>query len=303
MRQNTIMLFLALLLSLVIARDTLGESAAIVNIRDEFTTTDSGIRIHYLETGSGTSVPTLILIPGWRLPAFLWNEQLQNFSKIARVIALDPRSQGESSKTLDGNTPESRARDLHDVLGNLHVSRCVLVGWSQGAQDVAAYLQQFGTDSIDGVVFVDSPVSFGPAEIDSHKELARMILSGISVYVNHPAEYSDGMVKSLFKKPHPDLDIGRVVKSTLQTPTDTGVAMLVTDIFGADRRPSLAKLNKPALVIASSVSPSLDVQREMAAAIRSSKLVIVEGTGHAVFVDDPGKFDQALGTFLQSLSP
>jgi non-heme chloroperoxidase len=272
MWQKRILLCVALLLSLVIAHDALGQSATIASIKDGYTTTDSGIRIHYLEAGSGTSVPTLILIPGWRLPAFLWYEQLQSFSKTTRVIALDPRSQGESSKTSDGNTPESRARDLHDVLGNLHVSRCVLVGWSQGAQDVAAYLQQFGTDSVAGVVFVDSPVSFGTAEIDTHKEFARIILSGISVYVNHPADYSEGMVKSLFKKPHPDLDIGRIVKSTLQTPTDTGVAMLVTDIFGADRRPPLAKLNKPALVIASSVSPLLDAQKEMAVAIRGSKL-------------------------------
>ena len=128
-------------------------------------------------------------------------------------------------------------------------------------------------------------------------------LSGISVYVNHPAEYSEGMVKSLFKSPHPDLDIGGIVKDTLQTPTDTGVAMLVTDIFGADRRQALTKLDKPALVIAFSVSPLLDVQKEMAEAIRSSKLVIVEGAGHAVFVDNPEKFDEALRTFLQSLSP
>jgi pimeloyl-ACP methyl ester carboxylesterase len=106
----------------------------------------------------------------------------------------------------------------------------------------------------------------------------------------------------LFKKPHPDLDIEKIVRSTLQTPTDTGIAMLVSDIFGVDRRPPLAKLNKPALVIASSASPLLDVQKEMAAMIPGSKLVIVEGAGHAVFIDEPEMFDQALGAFLRSAS-
>lgn len=276
--------------------------SADISIRDGYATVESGLRIHYLEAGSGSSLPALVLIPGWRLPAFLWNEQLERFSKLTRVIAIDPRSQGESTKTTDGNTPESRARDLDGILRELHVSRCVLVGWSQGAQDVAAYVQQFGIEKLAGVVFVDSPVSFGPAEIDSHKEFARIILSGVSIYAAHPAEYSDGMVKSLFKKPHPDLDMANIVKSTMQTPTDTGIAMLVSDIFGVDRRPALAKLNKPALLIASSASPLLDVQKEMATMIPGSRLVIVEGAGHAVFIDDPEKFDQALGAFLRSAS-
>jgi non-heme chloroperoxidase len=85
----------------------------------------------------------------------------------------------------------------------------VLVGWSQGAQDVAAHVQQFGIEKLAGVVFVDSPVSFGQAEIDNHKEFGRIILSGISIYAAHPEEYSEGMVKSLFKKPHADLDYGK----------------------------------------------------------------------------------------------
>ncbi len=46
----------------------------------------------------------------------------------------------------------------------------VLVGWSQGVQDVAAYVEQFGTDSIAGFVLVDSPLSSGPAEIKLHPE-------------------------------------------------------------------------------------------------------------------------------------
>jgi non-heme chloroperoxidase len=77
--------------------------------------------------------------------------------------------------------------------------------------------------------------------------------------------------------------------------------MLISDIFGADRRPALAKLDKPSLVIASGNSPLLDVQKEMAASIPDAKLVVLAGTAHAVFVDDPATFDAALQTFLESL--
>ena len=270
-------------------------------IKEGFAATSAGVRIHYLQSGDESSSRAIVLIPGWRLPAYLWNEQLTKFGQTNRVIAIDPRSQGESTKTADGNTPESRARDLHDVLARMKVTSCVLVGWSQGAQDVSAYLQQFGTGSVAGIVLVDSPVSYGPAEVELHKEFSKAILSNVSIYANHPQEFSEGMVQSIFAKPHPDLDLPKIVQTTLRTPTNTGVAMLISDIFGADRRPALAKLDKPALVIASGNSPLLDVQKEMAASIPNAKLVVVPGTAHAVFVDDPATFDATLGSFLESL--
>src|SRR5215475_1020563 len=244
-----------------------GNDNAGTRITNGHATTHSGISIHYLESGPPKSERALVLIPGWRLPAYLWSEQLNSFSQITRVIAVDPRSQGESTKTTEGNSPESRARDLHDLLVALGVGHPVLVGWSQGAQDVAAYVHQFGNDSVAGVVFVDSPVSMGAAEIEEHREFSRIILSGIRMYAEHPEQYSRGMVESLFKQPHPDLDKDKLVESTLKTPTDVGVAMLVMDIFGADRWAPLAKLNKPALVIASASSPLLDLQKAMAATI------------------------------------
>jgi non-heme chloroperoxidase len=296
-----ILLFVALSLSPAV-QALAGRADTQAAIRDKYCALGDGIRIHYLESGADSGAPDLVLIPGWRLPAFLWDEQLRTFSAMTRVIAIDPRSQGESSKTSDGNTPESRARDLHELLEELNVHRFVLVGWSQGSQDVAAYLEQFGTDSVDGVVFVDSPVSWGSSEIDAHKEFAKSILSGIAIYAVHPREYSEGMARSILKKRHPDLDLQRVVTSTLQTPTDIGIAMLVADIFGADRRPALAKLDKPTLVIASADSPLLDVQKQMVASIPRSRFLAIEGAGHAVFIDEPQKFDDALRDLFRAIT-
>ncbi len=301
MNRQKILLFAALLLSSAVQAPA-DKADTQAKTRDKYCALENGIRIHYLESGVDTGAPGLVLIPGWRLPAFLWDEQLRTFSAVTRVIAIDPRSQGESSKISDGNTPESRARDLHELLEKLGVQRFVLVGWSQGSQDVAAYLEQFGTGSVAGVVFVDSPVSWGSSEIDAHKEFAKSILSGIAAYAAHPREYSKGMARSIFKKPHPDLDLQRVVTSALQTPTDIGIAMLVADVFGADRRPALAKLDKPTLVIASADSPLLDVQKEMAASIPRSRFVAIEGAGHAVFIDDPQKFDDALRDLFQAIT-
>lgn len=109
-------------------------------------------------------------------------------------------------------------------------------------------------------------------------------------------------MRSLFLKPHPELDLQAVVTSALRTPTNTGIAMLVTDIFGVDRRPVLSTINKPTLVIASAASPLLGAQRDMASAVPGAKFIVVEGAGHAVFIDQPQQFDEALNAFLRALA-
>jgi non-heme chloroperoxidase len=268
-------------------------------IRDSYITTTDSAQIHYLQAGKATTAPAIVFIPGWTLSASLWNQELRTFSTARLAVAVESRSQGESSKMLSGNTPEQRAVDLHELVGALHISKFVIVGWSQGAQDVAAYIQQFGTGTLTGVVFVDSPVSAGAAEIDLHKEFSKVILSRLSSLDMNPAEYSRALVRSLFSKPHPELDMPHLIEESEKTPPAIGTAMLVMDIFGADRRPALKKINRPALVIASAGSPLLDAQREMAGEIPGARMVVVEGAGHAVFIDDPEKFDAALSHLLQ----
>jgi len=61
--------------------------------------TSDGISIHYLEAGSGHPI---VFIPGWTMPAWIWQKQIEEFSKKYHVIAVDPRSQGESDKPLYG---------------------------------------------------------------------------------------------------------------------------------------------------------------------------------------------------------
>jgi non-heme chloroperoxidase len=277
----------------------LGAQTTSQTIRDNYITTTDGAQIHYLQAGKATTASTIVFIPGWTLSASLWNQELRTFARSRLAVAVESRSQGESSKMLSGNTPERRAVDLHELLHALHISKIVIVGWSQGAQDVAAYIQQYGTDTLSGVVFVDSPVSAGAAEVDIHREFSKVILSRLSSLDANPAEYSEALVQSIFSKPHPELDIEHLIEESEKTPPTIGTAMLLMDIFGADRRPALKKINRPALVISSAGSPLLDAQKEMAGEIPGARLVVVEGAGHAVFIDDPEKFDTALAQLLR----
>jgi non-heme chloroperoxidase len=264
-------------------------------------TTSDGIRIHYLSNGEKNAHSPMIFIPGWSFTSQIWQTQLEHFAKNRRVIAIDPRSQGDSTKTDGDNTPEARARDLREIIQQLELKNVVLVGWSQGVQDVAAYVEQFGTDSIAGFVLVDSPFSSGPAEFKLHPQFSERLFELMAICSAHPKEYYAGMIKSITKHEISPEQLRQLTTNSEKMSTTSGLAMLVTDLFTVDRRAVLKKLSKPTLIIASAESKELESQREMQRSIPNAQFEVVSEADHAVFIDQPKKFNNLIDMFLEKL--
>jgi non-heme chloroperoxidase len=269
--------------------------------RDVLVASAPEVQLHVIEAGARTRRPALLLIPGWTIPASIWSEQIDVFARERRVVAVDPRSQGKSTKTAEGDTPEQRARDLHSVIQRLELTPLVIVAWSQGVQDVAAYVDQFGTQGIRAFVLVDSTVSAGAAAIPAAPERAARQLSRLDSYLQDPRAYTRGFLRTIITKPMSEAELTRWAEEAMQTPPAIGAAMLIADLFGPDRTPALARIDRPTLVIASAASPELEAEKAMAAQLPDGHVEVVEGAGHAVFVDQPVRFDELLRQFLNSV--
>ena len=85
-------------------------------VEDGWFKTSDGVRLHYLVGGSGT---TIVFVPGWTMPAEIWQSQLRHFISQSRVVALAPRSQGRSDRPSEGHFVERRAMDIHELLVHL----------------------------------------------------------------------------------------------------------------------------------------------------------------------------------------
>ena len=268
---------------------------------EAFTDGADGVHIHYLEAGPARASRSVLFVPGWRVSAKIWTRQLDFFvAKGFRVVAIDSRSQGGSSLSADSNTPENRARDIDRVIANLALDHPTLVGWSQGVQDVAAYVDHFGTASVANLVLVDGPVSSGPADVTETAGMVKEVLQGIGLYARAPQAYSTGMMQAIMQSPPAPLTFEVLAAEALKTPVDTGISMLVSDMLTTDRRPALKKFNKPTLVIASRESPLLGAQQAMVRALPNARFVTIDHARHAVFVDAPDGFNQALERFIES---
>jgi len=257
-----------------------------------FFKTSDGIRIHYLESGSGRPI---VFIPGWSMPAWIWQKQIDEFSKTYHVIAVDPRSQGESDKPTYGHLPETRARDYKELVDQLGLKQPVLVGWSMACGELAKYAEQFGGDNVGGFVLVDGFLGDKPGT-----EMVAAISGWMNQLQQDRQKQADGFVRSMYKKPQPEDYLKRVIDASVQVPADTAVVLIYNMIGVKDFSTGLARMNRPVLFAYQPESQqSADfVKLKLGDKVRLERF---DGDGHALFVDDPEKFNHALEEFLHRL--
>ena len=287
---------------LIAAGAVFGRADPAPDLREQKVDVGRNVSLRVIEAGKADAKPVLIFIPGWSTGADIWRRQIEAFAKTNRVIAFDPRSEGESTKTTSGNTPETRAQDLHALLERLHVQRTVLIGWSQGVQDVAAYVERYGTKELAGIVLVDAAVSDGASGMVARPQETAAQFKMFAIYQTHQQEYLSGMMQAIISKPQSKGTIEQLVNTGMKTPPDVGVAMLIADMFGVDRTPALKKIECPTLIIASAKSDELSRQQEAANQIPHARFEKIEDAAHAVFLDQPDRFAELLKSFVAKLS-
>jgi non-heme chloroperoxidase len=239
-------------------------------------------------------VPSILFVPGFTMPAWIWEKQIVHFSAKYHVVAMDLRSQGESAKTGEGDYPAAHARDMKAVIEQLRLSPVVLVGWSMGVPEIAAYVDQFGTSALAGIVLVD-----GVAALDLTPEYIKGSIEFLKGMQANRAQMTDGFVRSMFRKPQAEEYLQKLIKGSLATPTDSAVAIGLAT-FTSDSRPAIAKINKPTLIVGATKDLVPQFQ-EMQKSIPGARFELFEDAGHALFVDDADKFNNLLDEFLSSL--
>jgi non-heme chloroperoxidase len=262
--------------------------------KSAFFKTSDGISIHYLEAGAGRPI---VFIPGWTMPAWIWQKQIDEFSKHYHVIAVDPRSQGESDKPPFGHLPEIRARDYKELVDQLNLKHPVLIGWSMACGELIKYVEQFGVDNIGGLVLVDGYLTDKPSDL----------FVPLSGWMNQlqldRQKQADAFVRTMYKKPQTDEYLKRVIDASAQTPADTAALLIYNMIAVKDFSAGLTRLAtmKASTPVLFAYQPETQQTADYLKLKLGDKvrLEIFEGDGHALFVDDPEKFNHVLEDFLQ----
>jgi pimeloyl-ACP methyl ester carboxylesterase len=124
----------------------------------------NGLDIHYRDWGGAGQ--NIVMLHGLASNCRIWDLVAPMLSEKARVVALDQRGHGKTSKPEGGFEFESVTRDLHAFLEAAGIENPILIGHSWGGDVILEYAVEH-PDAAKGIVFVDG----GMIDITSRPEM------------------------------------------------------------------------------------------------------------------------------------
>ncbi len=121
----------------------------------DFIKMSDGAMIYYEDTKIGQP---LILVPGYMATTKFFRKNVQELSKEYRVIVIDPRGQGLSSKHPEGHTLKRVATDIKEIIDYLDLKDVILMGWSMSGSVVTMYSDLFKDYRLKAIGFIDTPL-------------------------------------------------------------------------------------------------------------------------------------------------
>lgn len=261
--------------------------------RHSFQTSD-GVTLSVLEAGQDQAKGprlTIALVPGWSMPASLWLRQIERLGSRYHTIALDPRGQGESQVPGFGYTAERRATDLRDFLQPL--SNVLLIGWSLGAIESLHYVDMFGSQRLAGMVLVDSSVGEDPAPPSGGTFVQRLR--------ENRDQALNEFIHAIFSKPRPEAEIDSLVLSAKRMALEDSLALLSYPFARTHWKRIVHSFKEPLLYV---VTPQFEKQALNLKKNRPrTQIEVFKTAGHALFVDEPKRFNDLVLKFAASLPP
>jgi non-heme chloroperoxidase len=266
-------------------------------VTDHFFLTSDGVRLHYLEAGP-VSGHTIVLVPGWTMPAWIWMPQIQALSHQYRVVAFDPRGQGDSAVPASGYEPVRRGLDVAELIAQLGPRPVVVIGWSLGVLDTLASIHVAGDHHLAGLVLVDNSVGeepppvFRPSPPRSSPRSPR--------HSAPPPSHAAAMrlfIRTMFTHAPPQAYLDRLTQACLRTPETASRLLRAYPVPRSYWKEAIYDTSVPVLYV---VRHRWVAQGENLVRNRpNTEMEVFNDVGHALFVDDPARFNRVTERFLR----
>ncbi|MFE0629607.1 alpha/beta fold hydrolase [Streptomyces sp. NPDC058864] len=258
----------------------------------------NGVTLAYDDEGDGPGT-ALVLVHGHPFDRSMWAPQISAASAGRRVIVPDLRGYG-ASEVVPGVTPlETFARDVAALMDHLGVTAAVVGGLSMGGQIVMEFQRLFPgrtTGLLLADTFPGAETAEGRRARDAMAE--RLLSEGMSGYAD---EVLDRMIAPRNVTALPGV-AAHVLRMMRGTSPQGAAAALRGRALRPDYGAVLTAVQVPALIVVGreDVYTPVAEAEAMHAAVRGSRLVVVEGAGHLPNLERPEEFNDALLRFLRS---
>ncbi|KIQ10970.1 alpha/beta fold hydrolase [Rhodococcus sp. MEB064] len=263
-------------------------------------TVSDGTVLHYREQGAGRP---LVLLHGWGFSGEFFSGSMDRLAEHSRVIALDMRAHGGSEDPGHGYRVSRLAKDLFDVLAALDLADVTVLGWSLGCPVIWSYQELFGNERLAQAIYVaQTPRQYRTPEWSlAHTSIfddaSLAAVQGRVLYDrdNFDAEQLDEITAT-------DLPADRVEILHAEMAKMSGAARnaVMADHTHHDWRDLLPTLDLPSLVMVGKHDKAFpwEAARYVGDTVPGARTVLFEDSSHALFLDEPQKFEDEVVAFL-----
>jgi len=263
----------------------------------------NGESLAYIDMGERTA-PAVVLIHGYTDNARDWVPMLPYVSTHYRLILVDIRGHGQSSKPECCYTRLDFAHDIKLLLDALGVRKADIVGHSLGSI-IAQTFAEYWPERTAHVVLISSTGGHPP---DRPKKPPQFDFAAEIRKLTEPIEPDSPFMIAWWDSPTPvDPDfIRRQRKDAAGIPLRVWLAVLdqalsANNVF-ADLQGTLPRLKAPTLLIWGSKDPIMeeDVRQTLRDALPNAKVKIFDGLGHNPFWENPRAVADVINSFLKT---
>lgn len=111
----------------------------------------NGVRLHYVEGGSGMP---LLCLPGWPQTWYSFHTVAPALAKNYRVIVVDIRGMGTSDKPAHGYDKKTMAKDVYELISYLQIKKMHLLGHDIGGMVAMSFANNY-PDFVDKLIVMD----------------------------------------------------------------------------------------------------------------------------------------------------
>jgi len=258
-------------------------------------TLPSGLTLPYVEQGDPAGT-TLVLIhavaDSWRI----FEPLLADLPPAIHVLAPTQRGHGDASKPASGYRSSDFSADVLAFLDALAIERAVIAGGSSGG----LVAQRFAIDHPErtrGLVLLGAPLRL------SDKTHVRKLWDEVISRLQDPidAEFVRGFDEQIAQHVPSEL-FEILVEENLKVPARVwreGFEGAMLDDFSAE----LVRISAPALILWGDQDALLTREDEetLCSEIPNARMVVYEGAGHLLYVEQPGRVAHDVAEFIESL--
>ncbi|HSR00135.1 MAG TPA: alpha/beta fold hydrolase [Sphingomicrobium sp.] len=254
--------------------------------------TQNGYAIGYEEAGSDEAMP-IVFLHGVGSDKSVWRRQLRFFGPVRRAVAFDYPGYGDSDPAPAGTTRDDYASALISGMDELGIARAHVCGLSLGGVAAIA-LHHADPKRCASLILADS--------FAAHPDGAAIYERSMAAS-NDLRAMAEARVDTLLGQPA-DPSVRQEVVETMARIDPAAYRIGAEAVWLADQADRAAAIRVPTLVLCGSedkvTPPELSIA--LADLIPGARLEIIAGAGHISNLEQPGRFNEVVEEFIQSLA-